>query len=168
MNQIENIQSTSIANVVAALQEADKDAATIIVPAIAAAPASADGSVPATAAQPAQVKDPIAHACYPAQIQYLQSLPTAKPIQSPPPYNLIVLFQYKRDFVNLLLSGQLVPPYLKLGCSAMLGQEALIFGATLGLIGIAPAIIAPITAFGSGLGAAALSIPAIGVLAVPK
>jgi hypothetical protein len=149
--QLQAKQAQDIQNVISALQEADADAGQVI--------------VPATATSPAVVKDPLSHACYPAQVQYLQSLPTAQPIKSQPPYNLIVMFQYKRDFVNMLLSGQLIPAYLKLGCSALIGNEAAIFAATAGLVGIAPAAIAPISAFAGSFGAAAVAFP---VLAIPK
>jgi len=168
LTAIQNVNNTVIQNAVAALQEADADAGTIVVPAVAASlgtPATATSpAVPAVAGSPAVVKDPISHACYPAQIQYLQSLPTAQPIKSPAPYNLIVLFQYKRDFVNMLLSGSLVPTYLKLGCSALLGQETLILAGTLGLVGVSPALLAPLGAFGTSLGATAATIPLLSTL----
>jgi hypothetical protein len=152
LTKLQNVHADAISGTIAALKEADADAGTVIV--------QANGSTPA------QVKDPISHACYPAEIQYLQSLPTAQAITAPAPYNLIVLFQYKRDFVNLLLSGQLVPTYLKLGCSALLGNEAAILAATLGAVGIGAATIAPITAFATTLGAGAVAFPAL--LALPK
>jgi hypothetical protein len=135
INKISNVDEIVLTNVIAAIKVADEDAGTVV--------------TPTTETSPAVVKDPISHACYPAQIQWLQSLPTAKTTNVPVPYNLIVLFQYKRDFVNLLRSGQLIPTYLKLGCGAMIGDEASIFAQTLGLIGIGAASINPITAFGS-------------------
>lgn len=151
INDLQTKDAQVVSNVISALKEADADAGTVV--------------TPASDSTPAVVKDPISHACYPAEIQYLQSLPTAKAIQAPAPYNLIVLFQYKRDLINMVLAGQLIPNYLKLGCSALLGNEAAIFAATLGMVGVGAATIAPITAFAGTLGAGAIAFP---LLVLPK
>ncbi len=116
MSQIEKVKAEQIEGIVAALKEADADAGTVI----------------NTATN--DVKDPIAHACYPAQIKFLQSLPVSQPIASPAPFNLIVLFQRKRDFVAQVKAG--IPAYLKLGCSALLGDEVQTFVQTTALVGI--------------------------------
>lgn len=116
MNKLSAVNAETVAGVIAALQEADADAGALV--------NTATGDV----------RDPISHACFPAQIKFLQSLPNAQPITSPAPYNLIVLFQRKRDFVAQIQAG--LPAYLKLGCSAMIGQEIAIFVQTLGLIGL--------------------------------
>lgn len=153
LNELQAANGAFVSNVVAAINEADADAGTVV--------------VPANGTTPAQVKDPISHACYPAQVQYLNSLPIAQKITVPAPYNVIVLFQYKRDFVNMVLSGQLIPAYLKVGCAALLGNEAAILAATLGVVGIGATTIAPITAFAGTLGTAALALPAITAI-IPK
>ena len=159
VQELQKIDESVVPNVIKALQAADADAGTIVTPAVL----DANGNV----TTPAVVKDPISHACYPAEIQYLQSLPTMQTTNVPVPYNLIVLFQFKRDFVNLLLSGKLIPTYLKLGCAPLLGDEAQIFAGTLGLVGVGAAIINPITAFGTQLGAAAVTaLPLLAI--VPK
>jgi hypothetical protein len=155
MTQLGGIEANVITNTIAALQAADADAGTVITP--------ANGSIPAV------VKDPISHACYPAQIQYLQALPSLQTTTIPAPYNLIVLFQYKRDFINLVLSGQLIPTYLKLGCAPLLGNEAAILVGTLGLVGVGASALGPITAAATALGATAVAFPTIGALiAIPK
>ena len=79
-------------------------------------------------------RDPIAHACYPAQIKFLQSLPQIQAIKAPAPYNVIVLFQRKRDLVAQIKAG--LPGYLKVGCAALLKDEERILVQTLGLIGV--------------------------------
>jgi hypothetical protein len=143
IDQIHKRDAAIIKNIIAAIEAADDDAGTIVTP--------ASGSTPAV------FKDPIAHACYPAQIQWLESLPTLQSTKIQPPYDVIVLFQFKRDLINMLLKGQLIPDYLKLGCSALLGSEAQIFAATLGLVGVGAAVTNPITALGTSLGAAAIT-----------
>lgn len=153
LDELQTRNADFVSNVVAGINEADADAGTIV--------------VPATATAPAQVKDPISHACYPAQVQYLKSLPTAMKIAVKPPYDVIVLFQYKRDFVNMVLAGQLIPAYLKVGCAALLGNEAAILVATLGVVGVGTTTLGPITAFAGTLGTAAISLPAIAAI-IPK
>ena len=118
LSDIENIQAPFINGVIEGLQEADKDAATVV----------NASSVPPT------VNDPISHACYPAQVQFLQSLPAASLITTPAPYNLIVLFQRKRDFIHLIQAG--LPSYLQIGCAALLGDEIKTLVSTLNLVGI--------------------------------
>jgi hypothetical protein len=102
---------------VAAIQEADDDAATLTNP-----------------ADLTSFRDPIAHACYPAQVKFLQTLPQIQAIKAPSPYNVIVLFQRKRDLVAQIKAG--LPGYLKVGCAALLKDEETIFVQTLGLIGV--------------------------------
>ncbi len=106
-----------VTNVVAAIQEADEDAATLTNP-----------------GDPTSFRDPISHACYPAQIKFLQSLPQVQVINAKAPYNLIVLFQRKRDLVAQIKAG--LPVYLKLGCSALIGDEKAIFLQTLSMVGV--------------------------------
>jgi len=54
---------------------------------------------------PASFRDPISHACYPAQIKFLQSLPQVQVIKAKVPFNAIVLFQRERDLVTQLPAG---------------------------------------------------------------
>ena len=117
MDQIAAKKVEFVTNVVAAIQEADDDAATLTNP-----------------ADPGSFRDPIAHACYPAQIKFLQSLPQVQAIKAPTPYNVIVLFQRKRDLVAQIKQG--LPGYLKVGCAALLQDEKTILLQTLGLIGV--------------------------------
>lgn len=117
MDDIAKIDSQIVAGVISALNEADADASTLTNP-----------------SDPTSFRDTISHACYPAQIKFLQSLPQVVAIQSPSPYNLIVLFQRKRDLVAQIKAG--LPGYLKVGCAALLQDEAQILAQTLGLIGV--------------------------------
>ena len=55
-------------------------------------------------------------------------------IKAPAPYNVIVMFQRKRDLVAQIKAG--FPGYLKVGCAALLKDEETIFVQTLGLIGV--------------------------------
>ncbi len=144
MTQLEAVKADTITAVVADITAADDDAATIIVPAIPAQPGNPNATppVPPSDAVPAQVRDPIAHACYPALIKFLQSTPTFQP-----PTGKLVgvqLFQRKRDFVAQLNAG--LPTYLKLGCAPLLGDEINTFIKSMALIGvkILPAGIAAI------------------------
>lgn len=115
--QIESVRAEVVTGLVQALTEADADAGALTNP-----------------TDPTSFKDPISHACYPAQIKFIQSLPNATPITSPAPYNLVVLFQRKRDFLAQIQSG--LPPYLKLGCSALIGDEIKIFIQTMAMAGV--------------------------------
>lgn len=142
MTDIENVKEDVITGSVDALNEADADAATLTNP-----------------ADPTSFHDAISHACYPAQIKFLQSLPAAAVIKSPAPYNFIVLFQRKRDFVMLIQAG--LPSYLKVGCSALLGDEAAILIKSLGLVGVTVAANAILP------GAGGLALPALPALALP-
>lgn len=117
--KLEQIQTDVVAGVVGDIQAADADAGTIVTP--------ANGSTPAV------VNDPISHACYPAAVQFIQSLPVAKPTTGAP-YIFVQLFQKKRDFVNQIKAG--LPAYLKIGCGALLGDETQIFVAMLGMVGV--------------------------------
>jgi hypothetical protein len=117
MDDIAAKSATFVAGVVAAIQEADDDAAVLTNPNDAAS-----------------FRDPIAHACYPAQIKFLESLPQIQAIKAPSPYNVIVMFQRKRDLVAQIKAG--LPAYLKVGCAALLKDEETILVQTLGLIGV--------------------------------
>jgi hypothetical protein len=117
MDDISAKSAAFVSNVVAAIQEADDDAATLTNP-----------------ADLTSFRDPIAHACYPAQIKFLQSLPQIQAIKAAAPYNVIVMFQRKRDLVAQIKAG--LPGYLKVGCVALLKDEETIFIQTLGLIGV--------------------------------
>ena len=118
MAKLEAVTGKLVADVTADLQAADADAGTVVLQAV--------GTTPAT------VRDPISHACYPALIQFLGSLPAATPVQG----NIIVaqLFQKKRDFIAQIQAG--LPSYLKLGCAALLGDEVKILTTALGMVGI--------------------------------
>jgi hypothetical protein len=138
MDQLEKVKAENIAAVIADIQAADGDAGTVVTPAIPANP----NATPPTQAVEAQVRDPIAHACYPALVKFLQSTPTFQPASG----KLVgfQLFQRKRDFVAQLKAG--LPTYLKLGCAPLLGDEVNTFIQTMAMIGvkIAPAGIAAI------------------------
>lgn len=115
MNDISKVKAEVITGTVADITAADADAATLL-----------------NSTDPASFKDPIAHACYPAEIKFLQSLPSADaPTGS---YVLVQLFQRKRDFVAQLQAG--IPAYLKLGCAALLGDEIQILTKSLALVGV--------------------------------
>lgn len=131
MAQLEKVTQDNIEGIIADVQAADADAGTIITPAI---PASGT-----QAAIDAVVKDPIAHACYPAIVRFLQSIPAvAAPTGK---FVGVQLFQAKRDFVAQLQAG--LPVYLKLGCAPLLGDEINIAVQTLALVGVrvAPAAL---------------------------
>jgi hypothetical protein len=115
MSKIESIKTEAVAAIIADIQAADADAATLT-----------------SANDPASFRDPIAHACYPAQIKFLQSLPQAQPFTGK--LVLVQLFQRKRDFVAQVKAG--LPVYLKLGCAPLLGDEVQIFVQTMGLVGV--------------------------------
>ena len=117
MDDISAKSATFVAGVIAAIQEADDDAAVLTNPNDATS-----------------FRDPIAHACYPAQIKFLQSLPQIQAIKAPAPYNVIVMFQRKRDLVAQIKAG--LPGYLKVGCAALLKDEETILVQTLGMIGV--------------------------------
>jgi len=144
MAKLEAIQAKTVTDVVADITAADADAGTVI--------------TPATATAPAVVKDPISHACYPAAIQFLQTLPTAKPLTG----TLIgvQLFQQKRDFISQIQAG--LPSYLKVGCAALLGDEIQIFVKLMGAVGITVA-----TGGVAGLLPATTILPALPALTLP-
>lgn len=118
MQQLNTITAKIVTDVTADLTAADADAGFVI--------------TPATATSAATVRDPIAHACYPALIQFLGSLPTATPVSG----TIIIaqLFQKKRDFIAQIQAG--LPSYLKLGCAALLGDEIHILTTALGMVGV--------------------------------
>jgi len=154
MDQLEKVKAENIAAVIADIQAADADAGTVVTPAIPANP----NATPPTAAIDAVVRDPIAHACYPALIKFLQSTPTFQPASG----KLVgfQLFQRKRDFVAQLKAG--LPTYLKLGCAPLLGDEINTLIQTMAMIGvkIAPAGIAAICP-PCALAAAPIALPAL-------
>lgn len=144
MAKLEAITQTVITNSVADITAANADASTVI--------------TPATATSAAVVRDPIAAACYPALIQFLQNLPTGTPTTGT--FIAVQLFQKKRDFIAQLQAG--LPSYLKIGCAALLGSEVQILTQALGLVGITVA-----TGGITGLLPAATLIPALPALALP-
>lgn len=94
--------------------------------------ADADAGSLLNASDTSSFKDPISHACYPAAIKFLQSLPVATPTTGK--FIVVQLFQKKRDFVAQIQAG--IPVYLKLGCAPLLGDEVQIFAKLMGLIGV--------------------------------
>lgn len=115
MAQIQAVNATTVAGVIADIGLADTDAATLTNP-----------------QDPTSFKDPIAHACYPAAIKFLQTLPTA----SPPTGKFIAvqLFQKKRDFLAQIQAG--LPVYLKIGCAPLLGDEIQQFVSIMAMVGV--------------------------------
>jgi hypothetical protein len=142
--KLESIQNSVVVNVITDIQAADADAGTVI--------------TPAGTTTPAVVNDPISHACYPAAVQFLQSLPIAKATTGT--LFGIQLFQKKRDFVNQLKAG--LPSYLKIGCGALVGDEVQIFITMMGMVGVTVA-----TGGITGLLPAATLLPAIPALSIP-
>lgn len=138
MQKIDTIASQVVADTVSDINAADADAGTVI--------------TPATATAPAIVKDAISHACYPAAVTFLQSLPVATPLTGK--LFGVQLFQRKRDFLNQLKAG--LPDYLKIGCGALLGDEVKIFTSLMGLVGVTVA-----TGGIGGLFPAAAALPAL-------
>jgi hypothetical protein len=135
MQDLASIKQDIIAGVIGDLNAADADAATID---------------PKTN----QMRDPIAHACYPAQVQFLQNLPQAQPLQGK--FVAVQLHQRVRDFVLEVRGG--LPTYLKLGCAPMLGDDLQIIVQTLGTVGVQ---------VGSTLFSGGLSLPVLPALALP-
>lgn len=94
--------------------------------------ADADASTLTNSADPTSFRDPIAHACYPAAVKFLQQLPAASAPTGT--FVAVQMFQKKRDFVMQIQAG--LPVYLKLGCAPLLGDEAAIFTKVMGLVGL--------------------------------
>jgi hypothetical protein len=140
MSQIEQIQATTITNVIADITAANTDASRIM--------------TPATATAPAVVNDPISAACYPAAIQFLQSLPVATPMTGV--LFGVQLFQKKRDFIALIQAG--LPVYLKLGCLPLLGDEITTFISLMNMVGVK---ILPLAATALMPALAPLTLPAL-------
>jgi hypothetical protein len=115
MDQLAAVQQKVVDGVVADIMAADADAASLTNP-----------------ADPTSFKDPISHACYPAGVKFLQSLPVATAPTGE--FILVQLFQKKRDFIAQIRAG--LPVYLKLGCAPLLGDEAAIFTKLIGLVGV--------------------------------
>lgn len=138
--QLEKINADLVTGVIADIQLADVDAGAIITPAIpatAAIPANPTANpptpaIPAFAGSPAVVKDPISHACWPAAVQFLQSIPAVAAPSGK--YVGAQLFQAKRDFIAQLQAG--LPTYLKLGCAPLLGDEVNIAVQVFNMVGI--------------------------------
>lgn len=137
MAQIEKIKADTVANVIADINAADADAASLTNP-----------------ADPASFKDPISHACYPAAVKFLQSLPT-----STAPTGTFVgvqLFQKKRDFLAQLQAG--LPVYLKLGCAPLLGDEVQSFVKLMAMVGVK---VLPVAATALMPALAPITLPAL-------
>lgn len=137
MGQIEKIKADTVANVIADINAADADAASLTNP-----------------ADPASFKDPISHACYPAAVKFLQSLPT-----STAPTGTFVgvqLFQKKRDFLAQLQAG--LPVYLKLGCAPLLGDEVQSFVKLMAMVGVK---VLPVAATALMPALAPITLPAL-------
>jgi hypothetical protein len=140
MTQLQNVQANVVAGVVADINAADVDAGALT-----------------NAQDPTSVKDPIAHACYPALVKFLQTLPTATPTTGK--FVAVQLFQKKRDFIAQVQAG--LPTYLKLGCAPLLGDEVQTFISIMAMVGVK--IAAPaLTALFPPL--APLTLPALTVL----
>lgn len=150
MSKIEQITATVVSNTITDIQAANADASTVITPAVVA--------TSTTPAVPAVLRDPIAAACYPALIQFLQSMPTSTPTTGT--FIAVQLFQKQRDFVAQVQAG--LPTYLKLGCAALLGDEVQIFTAVLGMVGITVG-----TGGLAGILPATTLLPAIPALVIP-
>lgn len=113
--QIEGVNAKLVGDVVADINAADEDAATLTNP-----------------SDPTSFRDPISHACYPAAVKFLQSLPQATPMKGT--LTGIQLFQRKRDFIAQLQAG--LPVYLKLGCAPLLGDEVTTFVKIMAMVGV--------------------------------
>lgn len=113
MDDLAAVKAEVIAGVIADLEAADVDAATID---------------PTTG----KVRDLLAHTCYPAQVLFLQSLPMASAPSGK--YIAVQLHQKLRDFVIQVKAG--IPDTLKLACAPMIGDDAQIVIQTLGLVGV--------------------------------
>jgi hypothetical protein len=109
--------------------------------------ADTDASMLLNPADPTSFKDPISHACYPAEMKFLQSLPVATAPTGK--FVLVQLFQKKRDFVMQIQAG--LPVYLKLGCAPLLGDEAQILTKSMALIGVQVGLNALVPGMGLAL-----------------
>jgi hypothetical protein len=128
MDDLANVQQDVVTGVINDIKAADADASTLLNP-----------------SDPTSFKDPISHACYPAEVKFLESLPVATAPTGK--FVLVQLFQKKRDFVMQIQAG--LPVYLKLGCAPLLGDEVAIFTKSMSLIGVS--IAANTLLPGSGL-----------------
>lgn len=115
MNKITKVQNQVVTDAVTDINAADAAAAALTNPSDASSFA-----------------DPIAHACYPALVKFLQGLPVA----TAPTGTLQVaqIFEKKRLFVIQIQAG--LPVSLKLGCAALVGDEVQIFIKAMGLVGV--------------------------------
>lgn len=132
MQDIANIKQEVISGTIADLAAADKDAATVD-------------------ATTNLMRDPIAHACYPALSQFLQTLPTAQPLEGK--FIAVQLHQRARDFALQVKAG--LPTYLKLGCAPLIGDDLQIIVQGLGLVGVTVAS----GVLTGGIGPLALPLP---------
>lgn len=133
LDKLGKVSADTVAKIIVDTNAADADAATLTNP-----------------SDPTSFKDAISHACYPAAVKFLQSLPVATPMTGS--LQGIQLFQRKRDFINMVKGG--LPDYLKIGCGALLGDETKILVAMLGMVGVT-------------VGTAGLGLPAVPALALP-
>lgn len=117
MDDIANVKQELVDGAIADIEAADADASSVD-------------------ANTGKMRDLIAHTCYPAEIQFLKSLPTATAPTGK--FVIVQMFQKKRDFVMLIQAG--LPDYLKIGCAPLLGDEVQILTKTLGLIGVKAAL----------------------------
>jgi hypothetical protein len=136
MADLEKVQQDIVDGTIADITAADQDAATLTNP-----------------ADPTSFRDPISHACYPAQIKFLQSIPVATAPSGK--FVLVQLFQKKRDFVAQIMAG--LPVYLRLGCAPLLGDEITTLNKTLGLVGVQLGL----NALAPGLGIAMPILPGL-------
>lgn len=87
--------------------------------------------------------DPVAHACYPAMIKFIGSLPKASDTE---PAGVAEVFERARIARKLVQNG--LPDYLKIGCAPLVQDEAIFVTKILALAGIA-------------VGTGGLAIPAV-------
>lgn len=155
MADLENVKAETVAGVIADIQAADKSAGTVVTPAILAQTLQ-DGTQ--IAAAPEVVRDPVSHACYPAEVKFLQSLPAFQPPTGK--FIAVQLFQKKRDFMAQLKAG--LPTYLTLGCVPLLGDEINTLVQSLAMVGVKllPAGIAAICP-PCAIAAAPIALPAL-------
>lgn len=128
MDDLAKIKAKVVDDTVADINAADSDAASLVNP-----------------SDPTSFRDPISHACYPAAVKFIQSLPVATTPTGT--FIAVQLFQKKRDFVAQIQAG--LPVYLKLGCAPLLGDEAAIFTKLLGLVGVKVALSTLIPGIGT-------------------
>lgn len=77
--------------------------------------------------------DTIAHACYPAEVKFLQSLQGLPKV--PAGAGIVTAFEIKRVLGQIVKKG--LPDYLVIGCAPLMQDEATIFIKIMGQLGIA-------------------------------